>query len=116
MTIGILVNNEFCTGCHSCEVACRNRLELEAGEYGIKLNEVGPYKYEKGQAAGKWEWEFHPALTKACDLCADRVEAGKMPMCVQHCQAWCIDYGDITELVGKIKNSSTYSLLVPAQD
>ena len=40
---GILINYEYCTGCHSCEVACRNELGLAHGEYGIKLTEVGPY-------------------------------------------------------------------------
>ena len=29
-----------------------------------------------------------PVLTKACDMCEDRVAKGKMPMCVQHCQAF----------------------------
>ncbi|HBT95151.1 MAG TPA: oxidoreductase, partial [Coriobacteriia bacterium] len=27
---GILINYEYCTGCHSCEVACRNELGLSA--------------------------------------------------------------------------------------
>ena len=38
---GILVNYEYCTGCHSCEVACRNARGLAAGEFGIKLAEGG---------------------------------------------------------------------------
>ena len=41
---GILINYEYCTGCHSCEVACRNERGLAAGEYGIKLTEVVPYE------------------------------------------------------------------------
>lgn len=115
MTKGLLINTEFCTGCHSCEVACKNHLGLAQGEWGIKLAEVGPYKYETGKAQGKWEWAFHPQLTKACTLCEDRTAVGKMPMCVQHCQAWCIDYGDVEELVKRIDGSSTWQLLVPQQ-
>ena len=49
---GILINYEYCTGCHSCEVACRNELGLAAGEFGIKLTEVGPYG-EAATAAAK---------------------------------------------------------------
>ena len=53
---GILVNYEYCTNCHSCEVACKKYLELSKGGFGIKVSEVGPFEYsaaEKGP--GKWE-------------------------------------------------------------
>ncbi|NTU90058.1 MAG: oxidoreductase, partial [Actinobacteria bacterium] len=45
---GLLVNFEFCTGCHSCEVACKKYLNLPKGEFGIKVTEVGPYQYAEG--------------------------------------------------------------------
>ena len=32
---GILVNYEYCTGCHSCEVACKKHLGLPAGEFAV---------------------------------------------------------------------------------
>ena len=87
---GILVNYEYCTGCHSCEVACKKILNLPEGEFGIKLTEILPHAYEGKSGTEKWEWTYLPVLTKACDMCADRVEKGKFPMCVQHCQAWCM--------------------------
>ena len=88
---GILVNYEYCTGCHSCEVACKKHLGLPAGEFGIKVAEIGPFEYEGAKNnKDRWEWTWMPVLTKACDLCEDRVAKGKMPMCVQHCQAWCL--------------------------
>ena len=46
MTKAILINYEYCTGCHSCEVACKKELGLPKGEFGIKLTETGPYAYE----------------------------------------------------------------------
>lgn len=70
---GILINTEYCTGCHSCEVACRKELGLGKGEWGIKLTETGPWKYETGKAAGQWEWTWTPVITKACDMCEGRV-------------------------------------------
>ena len=30
------------------------------------------------------------------------VEAGKLPMCVQHCQAKCLEYGPLEELNAKL--------------
>ncbi|HCF70666.1 MAG TPA: oxidoreductase, partial [Syntrophomonas sp.] len=34
---GLLIDYEYCTGCHSCEVACKKELELPKGKFGIKL-------------------------------------------------------------------------------
>jgi Fe-S-cluster-containing dehydrogenase component len=110
---GILVNYEFCTGCHSCEVACKKYLRLGKDEYGIKLAEIGPYEYkaQTGMPKDRWEWVFQPIITKACTMCADRVEKGKLPMCVQHCQAWCMYYGEVEELAGKVEPGTRWALL-----
>ncbi|MDR0350823.1 MAG: hypothetical protein LBH64_04645 [Coriobacteriales bacterium] len=110
MTKGILINYEYCTGCHSCEVACKKYNELAKGDFGIKLTETGPHKYTSGTPEGKWEWTWLPVLTKACGGCLDRVEKGKMPMCVQHCQAWCMYYGELEELVKKMDGKTRWSL------
>ena len=52
---GILVNYEYCTGCHSCEVACKKILNLPEGEFGIKLTEILPHAYEGKSGTEKWE-------------------------------------------------------------
>ncbi|MBQ3301063.1 MAG: oxidoreductase [Eggerthellaceae bacterium] len=111
MTKAILVNTEFCTGCHSCEVSCKLHLDLPKGEYGIKLGEVGPFQYTVTDLAGKWEWTYQPVLTQACDMCAERTEIGKMPLCVQHCQAWCMYYGEAEDLVKKMDGQTRWALL-----
>ena len=88
MTKGILINYDYCTGCHSCEVACKKELGLPEGEFGIKLSETGPFEYSaEAKGPGRWEWTWLPVVTKACDMCESRTAKGKMPMCVQHCQA-----------------------------
>ena len=108
---GILINYEYCTGCHSCEVACRNELGLTHGEYGIKLTEVGPFEYKTPiNADTKYEWVFNPTITKACDLCAARTAVGKMPSCVQACQAWCMYYGELEDLIKKMDGKTRYAL------
>lgn len=116
MTKAILINYEYCTGCHSCEVSCKKELGLGEGEFGIKLTEVGPYEYSAQEAGpGKWEWTWLPVITKACDMCASRTEKGKMPMCVQHCQAWCMYYGEAEELVKKMDGKTRFALYAPKQ-
>lgn len=114
---GILVEYDYCTGCHSCEVACKKILDLPKGEFGIQLTEIGPYAYtDKEPGPDKWEWTFLPVVTKACDLCADRTAVGKMPVCVQHCQAWCMYFGEVEDLVKKIDGKTRSALLTPKQD
>jgi Fe-S-cluster-containing dehydrogenase component len=108
---GILVNTEYCTGCHSCEVACKKELNLAKGEFGIKLTEVGPFQYETGENAGTWEWTYAPIMTNACDMCVTRTEAGKLPACVHHCQAWCMYYGPVDELIKKMDGQTRWMLL-----
>lgn len=113
---GILINYEYCTGCHSCEVACRNELGLTKGEFGIKLTEVGPYKYEtKINADTPFEWVYNPTITKACDLCEKRTAEGKMPSCVQACQAWCMYYGEVEDLAKRMDGKTRWALYTPIQ-
>ena len=94
MKHGILIDYEWCTGCHSCEFACRKEHGLADDMWGIKINEVGPFKL----STGKWQYAYIPFPTDDCDLCAERVGAGKKPACVHHCQADCMRFGTLDEL------------------
>ena len=68
----LYIDFEFCSGCHSCEIACRNELELPLEEWGMKVLEDKPRQH----ADGSWHWDFMAYPTEKCDLCADRVETG----------------------------------------
>ena len=35
----LYIDYEFCSGCHSCEVACRNEIECGIDDWGIKVLE-----------------------------------------------------------------------------
>jgi len=98
---GLLVDFKYCTNCHTCEVACQEEKDLSAGEYGIKVFENGPYKKAGAKMDDAWEWSYIPVPTYLCDLCADRLDAGKKPMCVKHCLAACMEYGPMTELAAR---------------
>ncbi len=97
---GLLIDYEYCTGCHSCEVACKKELNLPNGKYGIKLSKNGPFKLKDNE--DKWELTYVPVPTQLCDLCGDRVAEGKKPSCVHHCQASVIEYGQVEELAKKM--------------
>ena len=92
--MGLFINYDMCFGCRSCEMACSQEKKLEAGDFGIKIEQYGPHK----NCQGKWELRYLPVPTLLCDLCAARVETGKLPACVHHCQAECMEYGSIEDL------------------
>lgn len=107
---GLMIDYEYCSGCHSCEVACKNEKELPIGKWGIKLTEVGPFKKD----AEKWEWNYVPVPTSFCDVCEERIEEGKEPSCVLHCLAKCMEYGPIEELAKKAaEKGSKVALYLP---
>ena len=53
---GLLIDNEYCTGCHSCEVACKNEKELPLGQWGIKVLELGPWKRTSRATGAVTSW------------------------------------------------------------
>ena len=96
MANALLIDHEYCTGCRSCEIACRNAHEDTIGsqQWGIHVHEEGPWKLSDN----KWEWEYLPFPTHLCDLCAERVKEGRKPACVHHCLALCMEYGTVEEM------------------
>ena len=92
---GLLIDYEYCTGCQSCVVACKQEHGYPAGKWGIKVDEkifIDPDKPDKIRI------DYIPFPTEFCDLCAARTRRGEKPACVKHCQAWCMYYGPVTEL------------------
>ncbi|MCL1798153.1 MAG: oxidoreductase [Eggerthellaceae bacterium] len=106
---GLLVDYNWCTGCHSCEIACKVELGLAEGQYGIKLFADGPRQLP----SGRWEYTYLPVPTSLCNLCEDRVAMGKLPTCVHHCQAACMSFGTVEELAKVAAGKPKSSLFVP---
>jgi Fe-S-cluster-containing dehydrogenase component len=104
---GLLIQQEWCTGCHACEVACKQEHNFPVGICGIRVDEVimnGPEKVSV---------DFAPVVTRYCDLCANRTKTGEDPACVKHCQATCMIYGKIAELVKAQEKQPGSSLWAP---
>ena len=97
MAKGILVDYEWCSGCHTCEMACTVELShrgFPEEHCGVKLHEEGVYQIGED----KWTDINMPIFTDLCDQCAERVEAGEKPACVKHCQSFCMEYGTPEEM------------------
>lgn len=103
---GLLINYDYCTGCHSCEVACRVEHGFPDDQGGVVLKQVGPWQYD----AERYQYSYMPVITDQCDACADRLSEGKDPVCVHHCQAFVMDFGDVEELSRKAVKGSKSAL------
>jgi len=113
MSKGLLIDYEWCSGCHTCEVACRKEHGFGNDEYGIKITEYVWPRNAQGkewQQIDEWQYTYFPMPLDACDLCAERVERGKLPTCVHHCQAQCITYGDVEELAAELAKKPKQTL------
>lgn len=94
--MGLLIDYEYCDGCHACEIACKKELNLPTGKHGLQVLQVGPWAIDEENE--KWEYDFIPFPTDMCDMCEDRVAQGKLPACVHHCQSMTMRYGTVKEL------------------
>lgn len=106
---GILIDYEYCTGCHSCEMACQMEHALPPERFGIKVVEVGPWPI----SADVWQYSYLAIPTDECDLCEARVAKGHKPSCVKHCQAAVMKYGTVEELARELEVKPQQSLFVP---
>jgi Fe-S-cluster-containing dehydrogenase component len=103
---GLLIEYEYCTGCHSCEVACKQEHQYPAGKWGIKISEI----VTEGD---RLRIDYLPFPTKYCDLCAARVGDGEKPACVKACQAATMWYGEINELAKVMEKKPGSVLFAP---
>lgn len=91
---GLLVDYEYCTGCHACEVACKQEYRRAAGKVGgIKVIEL-----IQELPGGRLDITYFPFLTRLCIFCTPRVKKGLLPACVMHCMAECLKFGPAEEL------------------
>jgi Fe-S-cluster-containing dehydrogenase component len=104
---GLLIQYEWCTGCHACEVACKQEHNFSDGMCGIKVYELVSKGLDKVYV------DYAVTTTRFCDLCADRVKGGGQPACVKHCQATCITYGAVAALAKAQEKQPRSALFAP---
>lgn len=94
----ILIDYNYCSGCRTCEMACQQEHGYDPSRQGLKVTTIGPTPLPQG----KWQFDHVPMHTPYCNHCAPRVAQGKRPACVHHCQAGCISFGEVSDLVGQM--------------
>ncbi len=67
--LGFCVNVKRCIGCMTCQVVCKDRFDLEAGEFGRRVT-----RYEGGTYPAPWVY----SVSLSCGHCDD-------PACVRAC-------------------------------
>ena len=106
---GLLIDYEFCTGCQSCEVACKEIHNIPVGQWGIRVLDDGPWECSDG----KFNWNKIPTPTRLCDLCVERTEKGQQPFCVHHCRAGVMQWGTVEDLAKELEEKPNQVLFVP---
>ena len=108
----MLVDYEWCSGCHSCEVVCKEEHGFPVGKHGVRVFEDGPW------AINNHDTNFNhvPVFTDLCDLCAERVGKGRKPACVHNCLCFCLEFGTIEELAPKLADKGKQYLWVPNEN
>jgi len=71
----VLIDEDLCNGCKDCIEAC---------------------------PLGVMQFDEERGIAQKCDLCADRLDAGLQPACVDACPGHCIYFGDIVAITEKI--------------
>lgn len=90
----VAVNADTCIGCRSCETACpydhRHYVEsglLTKGYFKTELTDYENVKYKR--------WTEGTVIK--CDFCADRIDNGQNPACVDTCPAEARIFGDLSD-------------------
>ncbi|BDY04569.1 DMSO/selenate family reductase complex B subunit [Ferrimonas sp. YFM] len=83
----VLVEEDICIGCGACSRAC-------------------PYDAPQLDEARK-------VMTK-CDGCLDRLEAGKVPMCVEGCPLRALDFDTMENLIAKYGEGDAHIAPLPS--
>ncbi|HIW76508.1 MULTISPECIES: oxidoreductase [Gordonibacter] len=104
--IGMLIDYEWCSGCHSCEVACQMEHGLPVGQTGISVHTVGPWEI----AEDNWQYTHLALPTKQCTGCVTRRAKGKLASCAHHCQSKCLQVGPLEDLMAELSNKPSQAL------
>lgn len=79
----VLVDQNKCIGCRYCSWAC---------EFGVP-------QFDRD------------GLMQKCDMCIDRLRAGKQPACVENCCGGAIKFGPVDEIESDVRSSAAKRVL-----
>ena len=108
---GLLIDYEYCSGCQSCEVTCKETHNYPVGKWGIRVLEEGPWEIEDG--TGVFDYNYVPVPTDLCDLCKERLGRNREPVCVHNCLGACMKFGTLEELNAELAKKPKQVLWAP---
>ena len=106
--LAMLLDYHWCSGCHSCEVACQMEHDYQPDQGGIVVTQIGPWKISEDV----WQFDNVVHITRQCDMCAQRKLKGKKSACEQACQACCLKVGPVNELAQEAAQGTEKILIV----
>ena len=86
----VIVDTESCIGCESCIAAC----PYEGVRTLVPSEPTYPLDFKLGDAA---VGEHVPNTVEKCTLCAERLDRGERPLCVEVCPAYARFFGDLDD-------------------
>ena len=110
----LLIDYEYCSGCETCVVSCKEEHGFPVGKWGIRVHDDGPWaKDDEGEGGNHFNWNKIPVPTDLCDLCADRVKRQREPLCVHQCLANCMKFGTVEEMAAEFAKKPKQVLWAP---
>jgi Fe-S-cluster-containing dehydrogenase component len=103
---GLLIDFEWCTGCHACEIAGKNANHLASNEWCIKVSSG------QRKVGDRVVFDYRPQPTQLCNLCAPLTSKGKLPACAHHCPPQVIRFGSRSDLERELQAKPTQTLWI----
>ncbi len=89
--LGFFVDSRFCSGCKTCQVACKDKNDLSVGQFYRKVKEFSGGDYQKvGKGWRSNVWCYWISLS--CNHCEE-------PLCVKSCPSGALTKGGKEGLV-----------------
>ena len=91
----VLIDYDLCIGCRSCMEAC---------PYGPRQFYEGDGAYYEGERTPfeQVKQDLSDGIVMKCNFCAQRVDEGRDPACVQTCPTECRIFGDLDDPQSKV--------------
>lgn len=105
-SVGMLVLLDDCTGCYSCQTACR---EVNHYSYDEKWLEV----VRRDPVVVDGKLRMYHLLAPSLDKCAECVKKDPTPLCVKVCMGDCLFVAPVAKLLPVLEKQEKCLLYTP---